>query len=111
MTTPNPYESPLEPTEAAPPYDGKLPTSAYASAGCSGMFVFVGTMFAGGAFIMLVAPTLARLVAVTFLILLFVALGLGLISGWEALRLAQRKLQKQYDEQNADKPDATARDN
>lgn len=100
MTQENPYAPPDAPIEPCV-LDGPLPTSAYVSAGCSSVLVFCGAIFVGGTTIALGAPVLARFTAVSFLIVLFIAIGLALISGWEALRLTEKKRQKQRAEQEA----------
>lgn len=104
MNSENPYQASEDPIDLTP-IDGPLPTSAYISAGCSGILVFAGAIFVGGAVILMYAPVLARMAAVTLLILLFVATLLGAVSAWETIRLVEKKREKLRREREQPPPD------
>lgn len=86
MEPANPYRASDLPVEQLGDVDA-LPTTSYVSAGCSGMFVFVG----GTAVLMFLWEVLRVPLGIALIIAPSAALFLAVVSGWETLRLERKK--------------------
>ncbi len=86
MDPANPYQSSGLPVEQLADVDA-LPTSSYVSAGCSGMFVFVGATVV----LMFIWAVLVVPLGIALIIAPSIALFLAIISAWETLRLERKK--------------------
>lgn len=86
MEPANPYRASDLPAEQLGDVDA-LPTASYVSAGCSGMFVFVGAMVV----LMFLWVLLAVPLGIALIIAPSIALFLAVISWWETLRLERKK--------------------
>lgn len=86
MDPANPYRPSELPVDQLADADA-LPTSSYVSAGCSGMFVFVGSALV----LMFLWAVLRVPLGIAVIIAPSFALFLAIVSGWETLRLERRK--------------------
>ena len=92
MDPANPYQASELPAEQLGDVNS-LPVSSYVSAGCSGIFVFVG----GTIVFMFLWAFLAVPLGISLIVALSLALVLAAISAWETLRLERKKRRERFE--------------